>query len=106
LIQTAKFESELLYLISSVESGGAFRKVLDWFECAAPRLEAALEVLVVHLALAGDDGVQRAVAHRDVAAQVKLKAIFESNSSCYSFKRLIPGAFDAGLIGSSCTALP
>jgi len=37
---------------------------------------------------------------------VKLKAKFESGSSHVSLKRLVPGAFNVGLIGSTCTALP
>jgi len=44
-----------------------------------------------------------------VAAQVeienKIEAV-ESNLSYFSFKRLIPGAFNVGWIGSTCTALP
>jgi hypothetical protein len=35
-----------------------------------------------------------------------LKAKVESNLSYFSFKRLGPGAFNVGLIGSTCTALP
>jgi hypothetical protein len=37
---------------------------------------------------------------------LNLKADFEGGSSFYSFKGLIPGAFDIGLIGWTCTALP
>jgi hypothetical protein len=37
---------------------------------------------------------------------LNLKANFKSSSSGFSFKRLFPGAFDVGLIGSTCTALP
>ena len=37
---------------------------------------------------------------------MKLKAKFESGSSHVSLKRLVPGAFNVGLIGSTCTALP
>jgi hypothetical protein len=35
-----------------------------------------------------------------------LKAKFESGSSYFSFSRLVPGGFNVGLIGSTCTALP
>ena len=38
--------------------------------------------------------------------KLKLKAKFESSLSYYSFKRLDPGAFNVGFIGSTCTALP
>jgi hypothetical protein len=38
--------------------------------------------------------------------KLKLKAKLESNLSCFTFKRLVPGAFSLGLIGSICTALP
>ena len=38
--------------------------------------------------------------------KLNLKATFESCLSYFSFKSLIPGAFNVGLIGSSCTALP
>jgi hypothetical protein len=41
-----------------------------------------------------------------VAAQVEFESNFESGPSYISFKRLVSGAFDAGLIGSACTALP
>ena len=34
------------------------------------------------------------------------KAKFEGGSSCYGFKRSVPGAFNVGFIGSACTALP
>jgi hypothetical protein len=37
---------------------------------------------------------------------LNLKAKFESGLSYFSFNRLIPGAFNVGLIGSTCTALP
>ena len=35
-----------------------------------------------------------------------LKTNFESGSPHFSFKRLVPGGFNLGLIGSTCTALP
>ena len=38
--------------------------------------------------------------------KLKLKAKLQSSSFHFSFKRFIPGAFSAGLIGSTCTALP
>jgi hypothetical protein len=38
--------------------------------------------------------------------KLNLKAKFESGSSGFSFKRLVPGAFYVGLIGSTCTARP
>jgi hypothetical protein len=38
--------------------------------------------------------------------KLNLKAKFESGLSYVSFKGLMPGAFNVGLIGSSCTALP
>jgi len=38
--------------------------------------------------------------------KLKLKAKLESRFSFYSFKRLVPGAFNGNLIGSACTALP
>ena len=38
--------------------------------------------------------------------KLKLKAKFEGGSSYYSFKRLVPGAFNLGLTGSACTASP
>ena len=41
-----------------------------------------------------------------VAAQVKFESKLESGSSTFSFKRFVLGAFNAGLIGSTCTALP
>jgi hypothetical protein len=42
----------------------------------------------------------------DVAAQLGLKAEFESGPTYFSFKRLVPAAFKFGCIGSTCTALP
>ena len=39
-------------------------------------------------------------------AQVELKAKLESGLPYFSFKSLIPGGFNVGLIGSTCTALP
>ena len=38
--------------------------------------------------------------------KLKLKANLESDFSNYSFKRLVPGAFNVGLIGSTCTTSP
>ena len=38
--------------------------------------------------------------------KLKLKVKFESGPSYFSFKRLDPGAFNMGFIGSTCTALP
>jgi len=38
--------------------------------------------------------------------KLKLKANFEGGPSYYSFKRLVPGALNMGLTGSSCTSLP
>ena len=37
---------------------------------------------------------------------MKLKAKLESRISCFSFKHSVLGAFNMGLIGSTCTALP
>jgi hypothetical protein len=42
---------------------------------------------------------------REVAAQVEIVVKVESNLSCVSFERLVPGAFIVGLIGSTCTTL-
>jgi len=38
--------------------------------------------------------------------KLNLKAKIESGVSYFSFKSLIPGAFNVTLIGSACTALP
>jgi hypothetical protein len=38
--------------------------------------------------------------------KLKLKATVESSLPYYSLKRLVTGAFNVGLIGSTCTALP
>jgi len=38
--------------------------------------------------------------------KLKLKAQVESDSSCFSVQRLVPGALNVGLIGSTCTKLP
>jgi hypothetical protein len=38
--------------------------------------------------------------------KLNLKAEVESSISYFSFKRLVPGGFNLGLIGSTCTALP
>jgi hypothetical protein len=38
--------------------------------------------------------------------KLNLKAKFESGPSHVSFNRLVPAPFNAGLIGSTCTALP
>ena len=46
--------------------------------------------------LRGPPDAVRQVAH-GVAAQVGLKAKFEGGSSYYSFKRLVPGTFNAGI---------
>ena len=37
--------------------------------------------------------------------KLNLKAEFESIISHFSFKRLVPGGFNLGLIGSSCSGL-
>ena len=37
---------------------------------------------------------------------LKFKANIESGSSYFNFKSLVPGAFNMGFIGSTCTALP
>jgi hypothetical protein len=48
--------------------------------------------------------------HRGLATvywrKLKLEAKLESSSSYFSFKHLVPGAFNVCLIGSTCTALP
>ena len=38
--------------------------------------------------------------------KLKLKPDFECSSSNFSFKCLVPGGFNRGLIASTCTALP
>jgi len=38
--------------------------------------------------------------------KLNLKAKFEGGSSYYSCKRVVPGAFNMGFIGSTCAALP
>jgi len=38
--------------------------------------------------------------------KLNLDARYKGGSSYYSFKRLAPGAFNLGLTGSTCTALP
>jgi len=38
--------------------------------------------------------------------KLKLKAKLENSLSYFSFKRLVPGTFNVGLMGSTCTALP
>jgi hypothetical protein len=42
----------------------------------------------------------------DVAAQVGIKVKLESSLSNFSFRHLVPGAFNVGLIGSTCIAIP
>jgi hypothetical protein len=37
---------------------------------------------------------------------LELKATFESDPAHLSFKSIDPGAFNTGLIGSTCTTLP
>ena len=55
----------------------------------------------------GVHAVPRATGQRqDVAAQVELKATIVSSLLYYSIKRSVPGGFNVGLIGSTCTALP
>jgi hypothetical protein len=54
--------------------------------------------------------VVHAVLHHDVAAQLefesKIEAEIESSLSHFSFKRLVPGAFNVGLIVSICAVQP
>jgi hypothetical protein len=38
--------------------------------------------------------------------KLNLLANFESGSPYFNFKRLVPGGFNMGFIGSTCTALP
>jgi len=38
--------------------------------------------------------------------KLKLKAKLETSLLYYSFKHLIPGGFNLGFTGSTCTALP
>ena len=56
---------------------------------------------------AAEDGVRR---HHGVAAQVEIESKSEAKvKASYHFlasKRLFPGAFNLGLIGSTCTTLP
>jgi len=51
-----------------------------------------------------------ALRYQDMATgqrrKLNLKAEVESSISQYSFKRLVPGGFSLGFIGSTCTALP
>jgi len=60
-------------------------------------------------AAAAASAAARARAAATVVKRRKLmnfKATFESGLSYFSFKRSVPGAFNVGLIGSICTALP
>jgi len=47
----------------------------------------------------------RAQHHRGVAAQVEIESKLEIGLSYFSFKLLVPGSFNLGLIGATCTAL-
>jgi len=55
-------------------------------------------------------GEEREDERLDLAAQVefesKFKAKFKSELSHFSFKCLVPGGFNMGFIGSTCTASP
>ena len=62
-----------------------------------------------------DDGDRRLSEQRGLAAHVvaprvevesKIEAKLKPGHPCVSFKRLDPGAFNEGLIGSTCTARP
>ena len=65
-------------------------------------------------AAAGAEGVAQERFHvrhgvpapHGVAAQIEFESKVGKQSSCCSFKCLVPGAFNVGLIGSTCTALP
>jgi len=56
------------------------------------------------------DGAKEQVGHEILAGLKRrkfiLKAEVESIISHTSFKRLVPGGFNLGFIGSTCTALP
>ena len=59
----------------------------------------------------GSPSLKSAVRGSSAAALMKrrkliLKAEVESSTSQFTFKRLVPGGFNVGLIGSTCTALP
>jgi hypothetical protein len=68
----------------------------------------ALMVLLSQRAAGAVIGEAVLLAHDDhgVAAKVEFESEFESSLSHFSFKRLVPGDFNVGLIGSTCTALP
>ena len=51
-------------------------------------------------------GAALAHAHRGVAAQVEIEATFESGLSYPGLKCIVPGTFNAGFAGSTCTAQP
>ena len=69
-------------------------------ECQTPAVDGLHAVLAQrHLG-----GEERHVLH--VAAQVKIESNIESGWSHVNFKRLVPGAFNVGLIASTCTASP
>ena len=42
----------------------------------------------------------------DIVAQVEFESLVGNGSSYFSFKRSVSGAFNVGLIGSTCIALP
>jgi len=58
----------------------------------------ALQVAVVQRPEPGEPQLYR--------RKLKLKPSFESGSAHLSYKRSVPGGFNVGLIGSTCTAQP
>jgi hypothetical protein len=58
-----------------------------------------------------EDATAAAAAGRACVSEMQrrklnLKAQVQSSASQFSFKRLVPGGLNLGLIGSTCTALP
>jgi hypothetical protein len=74
--------------------------------CAPKQRSADLRLLPLVRAAAVPRRLWRRPDDLGAAAQVEIESKFESTLSLFSFKRLVPGAFTVGLIGSNCTATP
>jgi len=72
-------------------------------ECAYRPADPVRRFNVGRVIVVNEPRAWRALMYR---RKLNLEATVESGSSYFSFKRLVSGAYNAVLIGSTCTILP
>jgi hypothetical protein len=88
-----------LKAVTYISASRAWLQALStWFDRV--KLQRLTEATSTHMS--GGIGVDTWVQRH----KFNLKAEVERSTSHFSFKRVVPGGFNLGFIGSTCTALP